>query len=95
MINIPFKEAVRQAFGHFMHTEFERYMANGGPNTNPVLFNPKMGMTLLKPVIVVTKGIEALNTPVMKAAIAKAFQEDGRFAEICGEERQRQAERAI
>jgi hypothetical protein len=94
VVNKPFKNGVKAAFRDHMHHLFDVHIERGG---QPFNWKAKLNMGDLKPFITsfVETGVAALKTVEMKAAIIKAFEQDGLFNIIRSEEQQLIAEASI
>lgn len=87
VVNKPFKNGVRNGYRDHMEELFQAHLRGGQP---AVLFAPKLTMGALKPFLTgfVQRGIEAIKTPDMRAAIKNAFANDGLFSYIRSPEMQ-------
>ena len=81
VVNKPFKNGVRNGYRDHMEELFQAHLRGGQP---AVLFAPKLTMGALKPFLTgfVQRGIEAIKTPEMRAAIRNAFASDDLFIYI-------------
>jgi hypothetical protein len=79
--NSTFKCSLKREFRDWLAAEFDKYTAAG---KDPVLFNPKLTMGVLKPLLPqwIHNSWKCFQTPDMKTSIAKCFKEQGLFGEM-------------
>ena len=90
VLNKPFKQGVKDAFRNYLHSTFNKWVADGN---EPDEWVPLFTLSVLKPRVTswAQQGLANISTPEMKQALAQAFARDGRFQQIRSVERQHAA----